>query len=710
MPGYDQYVRMQPILGGAVVSGAATDVQWADDGSSVGYRSAGRSYRFSFATMSAVPAELPAPATGGRGGGGRRGGAPPASGRGGGMEQAQTEMSATPINGCPTLPTPRGRQIDCVISPDGKRKAFYRSRNLWIANVDGSGERQVTTDGSEQTRVKYGTGSWVYGEELAQEEAIWWAPDSRRVGFYRFDESQVKDYFVAMNQSAVQATIDVEAYPKAGAANPIADVLVYDVTSAQTIKVDARDGQPFSDAMGHYVYGIEWRRDGSELLLQRANRKQQAVELAACNPVTGKCRLVLRESSSTGWLNAGIDPRINPALIPVWLADGRRFIWESNRNGWTNFYLYDISGALLNPISSNTADAGAIVRIDEARNALFYTARDGDNYLKLQLHRVGLDGKGDVRLTNPAFTHSVNLSPDGRFFVDTYQTHDRPPASQIVDASGKVLGQLGASDTTKFDQAGLRKAELFSYLAADGKTPLFGQISFPSNFDPAKKYPVLVHVYGGPVLISTVPTGTFVGPNPTAEYGFLMVLLGYRGVPGTGRAGADALYLKLGITEVDDMAQGVRALATRPYVDKERVGIYGTSYGGYAGLMALLRYPDLFAAASAASPVTDWRNYDTTYTERFMSLPSENKEGYDRGSALTYAGNLRGRLLLYYGTADNNVHPSNSLQLIQAFARAGKSIEVQVGTDLPHSGVNMQRMMEFFIENLVMHPERVRVN
>jgi dipeptidyl-peptidase-4 len=221
----------------------------------------------------------------------------------------------------------------------------------------------------------------------------------------------------------------------------------------------------------------------------------------------------LRESSTTGWLNAGIDPRPSPALIPRWLSDGRRFIWESNRNGWTNFYLYDVSGTLLNQISANSADAGAIVKIDEARNVVFYTARDGDNYLKLQLHRVGLDGKGDLRLTNPAFTHSVNVAPDGRHFIDNYQTHDTPPASQLVDATGKVLAQLGASDTTKFDQAGLRKAELFSYQAADGKTPLYGQVSFPSNFDPAKKYPVLLNVYGGPVVPELIPAESCGGPS-----------------------------------------------------------------------------------------------------------------------------------------------------------------------------------------------------
>jgi dipeptidyl-peptidase-4 len=194
-----------------------------------------------------------------------------------------------------------------------------------------------------------------------------------------------------------------------------------------------------------------------------------------------------------------------------------------------------------------------------------------------------------------------------------------------------------------------------------------------------------------------------------AEYGFLIVTLGTRAEPGVGRRVLDALYLKLGQTEIDDLAEGIKALRTRPYVDGGRVGIYGTSYGGYAALMALLRYPDIFAAASVSSAPTDWRHYDTIYTERYMWTPQENAAGYDRGSAMSYVANLRGRLLIYYGTADNNVHPSNALQLMDALTRAGKSFDVQIGADREHSAVPMDRMMEFFLENLVVRPERLMV-
>jgi dipeptidyl-peptidase-4 len=214
-------------------------------------------------------------------------------------------------------------------------------------------------------------------------------------------------------------------------------------------------------------------------------------------------------------------------------------------------------------------------------------------------------------------------------------------------------------------------------------------------------------VYGGPASAAT--SERFTLPSATTEYGFLVLTLDSRAVPGMGKRTLDSIYLKLGQTEMDDMAAGVKALWNRPYFDKDRVGIHGSSYGGYSAAMQILRHPDVFAAASAASPPTDWRNYDTIYTERYMWIPEENKEGYDAGAAMTYVNNLKGRLLVYYGTADNNVHPSNALQLIKALQQAGKSFEVQVGPDQGHSNVNQQRMMEFFIENLVMKPAAAKV-
>jgi len=343
-----------------------------------------------------------------------------------------------------------------------------------------------------------------------------------------------------------------------------------------------------------------------------------------------------------------------------------------------------------------------VVEVDEDAGVVYYMAPDGDNHMKMQLHRVGLDGSGDRRLTDPAFNHSVRLAPDGRHFVDVAQTHDHPPFSRLMDADGEVVAELAESDMTRFEELGLQKVEMYTFLAADGETELHGMLHKPANFDPNKQYPVLVSVYAGPG--SNGARETFTTPNALTEYGFLTVSMDSRSASGRGKRALDVIYMKLSTLEVDDQAAGIRALWDRPYVAKGMAGIYGTSYGGTASSMALLRNPDVFQAAAASSAVTDWRNYDSIYTERYMWIPQENQEGYDAGSAMLWADKLDGDLMLFFGTADNNVHPSNTLQLVAALQQAGKYFQLQVGPDRGHAGLNRDRMMEFFIESLVLNP------
>jgi len=698
MPGYEQYQKMSTAITGAVRSGAVTGV-WSTDGGSFEYSFEGKRYRFDVAARRAVEIGAADMAPAGRGGRGGRGGT--------GIE--------------------RGRQATSAESPDGALKAVYRDRNLWITDANGGNELPITIDGNAKDRIKYGTASWVYGEELGQTSAIWWSPDSKKIAYYRFDEKDVLDYNLQLDQTKIQSTNDVEAYPKAGAANPVVELWVYDVATKKSNRVDVRDGKPFDNAsVGHYVYRVAWSPDGRELLFNRTNRRQSILELVAANPDTGKTRVIVHEEWHSGWIE-------NRPPMQV-LSDKRRFIWESERSGFANLYLYDLDGTLIRPLTTHTTfEVTSVIKVDEDAGVVFYTARDGDNHLKTQLHRVGLDGKGDVRLTDPAFHHTIGscltttgsgggggrgafggggscgISPDNKYFIDVYQTHDTPPATRLVDSAGDVVVDVAKSDLTRFDQLGLKKAEMFTYKAADGKTPLRGLIQFPSTFDPTKKYPVLVPVYGGPASASNTARETFVTPSAIAEYGFLIVNLDSRAAPGLGKRMLDSIYLKLGQVEIDDMAEGVKALSTRPYVDKARVGMYGTSYGGYSSVMSILRHPDVYAAASASSPVTAWYHYDSIYTERYMWIPQENKDGYEAGSAMKYAANLKGRLMLYYGTADNNVHPSNMMQLISALQQAGKSFEVQVGPDRGHSGINNDRMMEFFIENLILRPATAAV-
>ncbi|MHB1298918.1 MAG: S9 family peptidase, partial [Gemmatimonadaceae bacterium] len=598
MPGFGQWEAMQPKLAGAVKSGAVTPT-WAEDGKSFEFTRDGKRFKFDVATRRAMET--------------------------GSITAAAQQMRRTG--------PARGRQSTESFTADSSRKAIYKDRNIFIANRDGSGERQVTTDGSEAGRIKYGTASWVYGEELGQTTAMWWSPDGSALAYYRFDEKPVKDYWLQTDQTAVQGSVMIEAYPKAGTENPIVDLFVYDVASGKSTRIDARDGKPLTDdVVGHYVYAINWTKDGSELLLNRTNRRQNVMEFTACVPATGKCRVIIREEWPASWTDN------TPGIR--WLADGKRFIWESERTGFNNYYLYDISGKLIAPLTKHEVEVGGIVKVDEKAKQLWYYARSGDNFMKMQLHRVGLDGKGDKRLTDPKFNHTVTVSPDGKTFTDVAQSHKDAPVTRLVDANGKVLATVAESDLSGFKSAGLQPVEMFTYTAADGTTQLHGMINKPSNFDPSKKYPVLFSVYTGPATNGA--RETFAPPMPLSEFGFIVVTLDTRSAAGRGKRALDAIYLKLGEVEIDDLAAASRHLAKLPYVDGNRVGIYGTSYGGYASALALLRHPDAFHAASASSAVTSWHHYDTIYTERYMYTPQVNAAGYDKGNAMKYAANLRG--------------------------------------------------------------------
>jgi dipeptidyl-peptidase-4 len=661
MPGYDRFQRVGPQIRGSVKSGTLV-VTWADDGKSFEYTRDSTRYRYDVSARRAT-------------------------------ELGPVTEDQTPQVGRRRGGPERGRQFAEAVSPDSNRKAFYRDRNLWVGDTSGANAVAITSDGSAEQRIKYGTASWVYGEELDQITAMWWAPAGNRIAYYRFDETGVPDYYLQLAQTKLQSTMDIEAYPKAGVTNPMVDLYVYDLTARQSVRIDVRDGKPFADSVvGHYVYSVAWSPDGSAITFNRTNRRQNVMEFTACSPVSGACRAVLREEWPTGWVENS--PTIR------YLADGRRFIWASERSGFRNLYLYDLSGKLLATLTNHAFEVANIVSVDEKAGVVWYLARSGDNHMKLQLHRVGLDGKGDRRLTDPAFHHTVSVAPDGRHFVDVAQTHDQAPVTRLLDARGRVVTELASSDVSAFDSLGLERAELFTFKAADGATDLHGLLYKPSDFDPARKYPLLVSVYAGPATNGA--RETFALPHQLAEYGFLVATMDSRSAAGRGKRFLDAIYQKLGTVEVDDQAAGVRALAQRPYVDATRVGIFGTSYGGYVSAMAIVRHPDVFQAACASSPVTDWRHYDTIYTERYMWTPQDNTAGYDSGSVMIYVDRLKGRLMLYYGTADNNVHPNNMMQLIAALQAAGKSFEVQLGPDRGHSGINQDRMMEFFIENLVM--------
>lgn len=657
MPGYEQYSKVAPQIRGSVEYGMIS-ANWSEDGSSFQYVQDGKLWKYDV------------------------------------KKKSKEDLGAPPRPERRSFNRPaRGRQYASTDAPNGQLKAFHKDRNMYISNIDGSNVQAITSDGNMENKLKYGIATWVYGEELGQNTAMWWSPDSKKVAFYRFNEQGAKQYYVLLDQLKLYDSLEVMSYPKVGEANLPVDLMVYDLETKKTTLLDTRDGEPFDDgALGTYLYGVEWTPDGSELLFHSTNRKQDIMELRAADPVTGKSRTVVREE----WLPSFT--RNTPEMR--WLEDGKRFLWASERSGFNNYYLYNVDGTLEATVTNHPFEVAGVEMIDEKKGELYYMARSGENHMKMQLHRVGLDGKKDTRMTDPAFNHRVTISPDGKYFIDIAQTHNIPPVTNLVDAKGKVLAELAQSDMTKFEELGLKKVEAFTFTAADGETELHGLLHFPSNFDPSKKYPLILANYGGPATNEF--TENFTLPNSLTEYGFLVVDVDGRNVRGRGKRMLDEIYGKLGQVEMDDFAEGIKSLYGRPYFDKDRVGVYGTSYGGTTSATSLLRHPEVFHAAVVNSAVTDWRYYDNIYTERYMNLLENNLEGYESFSIMNQVDNLKGEMMIYFGTSDNNVHPQNSLDLIKALQNARKSIEVQVGPDRGHTAMDSERMMEFFIEHLVM--------
>jgi dipeptidyl-peptidase 4 len=508
----------------------------------------------------------------------------------------------------------------------------------------------------------------VYGEELDQRDAMWWSPDSSKLAFYELDERNVPDHFITAGLTDLHTRILTEGYPKPGEPNPIANLMVYDLASNAVVRLDAMPEGEW------YTYNIRWSPDGKSLLFNRTNRRQDVLHVMGGDPATGKTRTIVTEKQDT-WQE-------NRPLMQF-LADGQRFIWETERSGWKNYELRDLDGELVATLTNEAYPVAGVERIDEASGVLYYMAYSEPSCpLNAQLHRVNLDGSNPQRLTQEPLNHSVQMSPDNKWFITTYEAIDAPPASALYSASGERIATLAESDRSKFEQMGLEMPELFTFTADDGVTPLHGALFKPSDFSEASRYPVVVEVYGGPASVGL--RNRFSPAIAACEYGFLIARIENRGTINRGKAFESATYLELGDKDLRDQADGVRFLAGRPYVDGARVGIYGHSYGGYMSALALLKQPDVFHVGVAGAPVTDWKNYDTIYTERYMRTPQENPDGYKIGSCLEYAKNLKGDLLIVHGMVDDNVHPNNTFQLIDLLQQADLPFEIMLYPNFDH--------------------------
>jgi dipeptidyl-peptidase-4 len=560
-------------------------------------------------------------------------------------------------------------------SPDGRRVAFVRANDLWVVELASGRESRLTRGGSET--LLNGRLDWVYEEELASRtgQAFAWSPDSRKLAYLQLDQSPVPT-FPIVDFLPVRNEVRWQRYPKAGAPNSVARLGVVGLGA---------DGAPGPERLASFapddVYVLPqlgWTPDSRHVAFQQMSRAQDRLDLrllgvpASAAAPLGDPQTVLTERSKT-WVNHFGPPRF--------LADARRFVWVSERDGFAHLYLCDVAGGCAQltrgrwivDAEVTFVSAGGPVHLDERNGVVFFTATEKDPRER-HLYRVRLDGSGFERLTREDGTHRVVLSPDGRFHADTWSDAATPPRVW-VQTTRDGPRRFPVEDATRaplleFERASLEWVEL---RASDG-TPLYGSLVKPADFDPSRRYPVILSVYGGPE--SQVVTNAWGHVSPfdhlLASRGFLVFSLDNRGSSGRGQAFEDAVFRDLGRVELADQLVGIEYLESLPYVDPERLGITGWSYGGYLTLYAVTRAPGVFRSAVAGAPVTDWKHYDSIYTERYMGTPDSNPEGYLSSSPLARAGELLADLLIIHGTGDDNVHVASSLAFSDALIRAGK--------------------------------------
>ena len=578
----------------------------------------------------------------------------------------------------------RGRIYSEVFSPDYKYRAFIKDFNLYIKDPTGK-EKALTSGGHEDLRK--GFPDWVYPEELDQYDAFWWSPDSQKIAYMQFDESPVAKYPIVHDISPAPV-LEMQSYPKAGANNPIINFFIVDIKTKKTVRIDT------GIETNVYLFRGQWTHDGKEFTFQKLNRFQNVLELYSAEPATGKVRRLLKDEDKC-YIEASFDL--------TFLKDNKHFLWTSERSGWKEIYLYDLSGKLIKQLTHAKLPVGSILGVDEENGWVYFTGYENMG-LESHFYRIKLDGSGFTKLTKEPGMHRVRLSPEARYFTDTFSSFDTPRHVTLCRSDGKPIRELGKSILSQeFKNLGLIEPEHFIFKSADGKYDLDGIIYKPAHFNETKKYPLIMSVYGGPG--SKRIFNTFILNDrlqALAQLGFVVGCIDHRGISRRGKAFQNLMYMNLGQIELEDHVAAVQFICQRPYVDKSRVGIFGHSYGGYLTCIALLKAPDVFHVGVAGAPVTDWRNYDTIYTERYMRRPQDNHEGYEKGSCMNFAKNLKGHLAIHHGAVDNNVHPGNTIQLIRALLKLNKKFDLMIYPEQRH-GIGFNRYGEARVEYLIDH-------
>jgi dipeptidyl-peptidase 4 len=546
---------------------------------------------------------------------------------------------------------------------------------------------QLTSDGT--ATLLNGELDWVYPEELDLGTATWWSPDSKQIAYMQFN---VKHEFIYPQADLLgeRAISEPERYPQAGTPNALVKVGIVSASGGATKWMNV------GETSNTLLARVAWLPDSSSIAIERLTRVQDGLDLLFCDPASGSARTVIHEQSKT-W--------INMADNLYFLKSRPEFLWTSERSVFRHIYRYSYNGELLGQLTKGDWEVLTVAAVNEEKRRVYYTSSQASP-LESQLYSVGFDGSDAKPATNDPGTHLIHANPNGTYYVDSFSSMKRPVETVLRSAAGEQVAVLRAADLKPLDEYDVLPAEIVQVKAPDG-TILYARLIKPAGFQARSKYPAIVDVYGGPGAQTIHDMWYGVGfEQVLAHRGYVVWQLDNRGSNGRGHAFEEPIYRELGKQEVADQRLGVEHLIQMGFVDPNRIGITGWSYGGYMTIHSMLLAPDVFKVGVAGAPVTDWHNYDTIYTERYMGLPEENKKGYDASSNVDNAALLKGRLLIVHNFEDDNVLFQNTMQVVNALEHANKQYFLQLYPFKSH-GVSgalrkpmYEAMAQFFDDHL----------
>jgi len=568
-----------------------------------------------------------------------------------------------PQNKVTRLTNDKDEEVNPMLSPDGKKVAYTKNKDLYVVDVESAKEIRLTKDANDV--IYNGYASWVYMEEIIgrslKYRSYWWAPNSEMIAFLRFDDSPVPQ-FPLYKADGVHGELEWERYPKPGDTNPIVKMGIAHINTSKVVWIDE------DETADQYTAWPFWAQDSKEMFFQVLNRDQNDLQILSTNPETGKNRLVYQEKNKT-WVEFFEDIHL--------LKNNKGFILRSELDGWRHLYYYDMNGKLKQQLTKGEWNVSDIKLVDEENEKIYFEANKGER-LETHLFVVDFDGDDIKQLTNIPGTHKVNVSPNGKCFYDTYSNINTPGKLELYDGDGDLIKNLGDRKSKIFDEYSLGKTEMFSIKTEDG-FDLPAMWVLPPDFDENKIYPVLFAVYGGPGGTDVTNSfSAYLDRYFLSQSGIIYFVVDHRGSAYFGRTGKDNMYRNMGKWEINDYIEAVKWLKTKSFIDSTKIGITGSSYGGYVTCMALTLGADYFTHGLAEYSVTDWALYDNVYTERYMDLPIENKDGYKFGSAMTHASNYKGLLRLTHGTLDDNCHMQNTIQLVDKLTSLDKHFELML--------------------------------